>query len=139
MLDPAQEFVRIGMFALLATIFKAPGMRAPYRWITDNLESAYANVVAGGCVLERDLVMWYLSLAAMGVIGTEAEWLRGAWACWVGEVGWVEMKEGVGRVMWIECIHDGPGMLACERLRVRMDGGLEMGMGDFGLEGLLIA
>jgi hypothetical protein len=107
--DPVEELVRLIMLALLSTMLQTSGVPKPYGWIIRHVEQAYYKATSSSHAMDGALHTWVLSMAAISVIGIGEQWLRMAWMKNVPVYDWQEMKSGLMSVMWIECIHDGPG------------------------------
>jgi hypothetical protein len=104
--SPVENLVRLTMLALLSTMLQTSGVPKPYGWIIRQIEQSYSEA---SDALDSALRTWVLSMAAVSVSGIGAQWLRVAWIRNVAVCDWQEMKGGLMSVMWIECIHDGPG------------------------------
>jgi hypothetical protein len=114
--DPTQELVRLSLLAFLATTFKTPGQKIPYGWIAKQLSDIYAGANISSPTLTYTLRLWVLLIAAISVTDVEQLWLQLAWQELLLARGWERIKSELMNIMWIECIHDGPGAAAYQRL-----------------------
>lgn len=114
--DVLSESLRLGILAFLSTItLQLPvqrriplpdlsvRMRRAYRCVlTHNSHSVGRNM--------QDLLLWLLVVGSMSVL-YEEEWLRAAWSNAIGArlCAWEQARQCLERVIWIGCIHNGPG------------------------------
>lgn len=116
--SPVEELVRLTMLAFLTTTFKAPGRKIPYGWVSEQLEMVYKESLVW---IQSDLTLrlWVLVTAGFTVSAPDAIWLKEAW----GEVSaetigsWENVRAHLLRVMFIELIHEKPGMWAFQELQ----------------------
>ncbi|KAH7093436.1 hypothetical protein FB567DRAFT_544790 [Paraphoma chrysanthemicola] len=114
--DPSQELIRLSLLAFLATTFKTPGRKIPYGWIANRISEKYTTANISSSKLTDSLRIWILLITAISVTDVEQPWLQVAWQELSLALDWESVKSELMSVMWIECIHDGPGAVAYHRL-----------------------
>jgi hypothetical protein len=114
--DPAQELIRLSLLAFLATTFKTPGRAILYGWVANQIAKTYMEIDTSFVTVDYALRLWVLMIAAISVTGVEELWLQTAWKEYLMDLGWDEVKRHLMSVMWVECIHDGPGAAAHNKL-----------------------
>jgi hypothetical protein len=107
--DPTQELIRLSLLAFLATTFKTPGRAIPYGWIANQIAKTYIEIDTSLVSLDYALRLWVLVIAAISVTGVAELWLQLAWKEHLLDLEWHEIKKDLMSIMWVECIHDGPG------------------------------
>ena len=107
------ECLRLGMLALLTTTFQLPGRKIAY----DNLATQYRTACRGvktSTPTTQTLLLWVLMIGAVSVFDPEEQWLRAKWKkAAASEGSWVELKQRLQSVIWLNGIHDEPGRCAC--------------------------
>ncbi|KAH7082862.1 hypothetical protein BKA63DRAFT_460730 [Paraphoma chrysanthemicola] len=93
-----------------------PGRKIPYGWIANRISENYIKANTSSSELTHTLRLWILLIAAISVTDVEQPWIQVAWQEHVLALDWERVKSELMSVMWIECIHDGPGAVAHHRL-----------------------
>lgn len=116
--DPQAELLRLALLAYLTTTFKVPGRKIPYTWIGVQIKNAYGVVGEGVVAGDEVFKMWVLMVVAVAVTDVDEAWLVRAWAERARgvEERYADVKGELGRVMWVDCMHDRLGVGALERM-----------------------
>lgn len=128
--EPLQELVRLSLLALLTTVYRRPGFRTPYAWVSRKISALYAQVAP---LMDDILHLWVLVVATISVIVPTESWLQEAWKNIVVPADWVEMKSALMSVLWIECVHDQAGESLHRELMIGS------GAYHWSLEGIMLA
>ena len=114
---PIEQLVRLVMLATMTTLFAIPGRRVPYGWVVEQLRNTFIEAI-DEILWDKSLLLWVLIMSSFTVANTHHSWIRDAWATVGAGLEWVDVKTHLSRVIWIEIVHDGPGKLAYEELKM---------------------
>ena len=114
---PIEQLVRLVMLATMTTLFSIPGRRVPYGWIIEQLRKTF--IKAGDEIMwDKSLLLWVLIMSSFTVANTQHSWIQDAWATVGAGLEWVDVKAHLSRVIWFEVVHDEPGEMAYQRLKM---------------------
>jgi hypothetical protein len=114
---PTEQLVRLVMLAMLTTTFLIPGRKIPYDWVVEQLRKAFITA-SSEVRSDRSLLLWMLVITSFTVAKAHDKWIRDAWLVVGAELEWADVKAHLMRVMWIEIVHDEPGEMAYQQLKM---------------------
>jgi hypothetical protein len=116
-IKPVEKLVRLVMLATMTTLFSIPGRRVPYDWIIEQLRKTFIKA-SDEIMWDKSLLLWVLIMSSFTVANTQHSWIRDAWATVGAGLEWVEVKAHLSRVIWFEVVHDEPGEMAYQQLKM---------------------
>lgn len=103
------EGLRLGMLALLTTMFRVPSQKVPFK----NFERRLRNVchaIEPSTWVMREVLLWFLMVGSMTVLDVEESWVREKWRVVAdSSFSWDDIRRRLRGTMWIDCINEDLG------------------------------
>ncbi|KAK4565979.1 hypothetical protein LTR86_003828 [Recurvomyces mirabilis] len=110
--DSSSECIRLGMIAYLSATFQLPGRRMQLQYLASNFCRALLTSFKTSSV-SGPLLQWLVVVGVATVFDARDPWIQEAWrSSNPGIESWDEIRAILESVMWISCVHDGPGKQA---------------------------
>lgn len=125
--NPLAEILRLSLHAYLTTVFwNFPGLKTQYPYIAAQFREA-CLIFSPANTGESFLFAWALMVGAVSLFhGQDQEWLmERLYPLMENTLGimWLEVKCSLCQAMWIESLHDGPGIEVFSRYVRERKGG----------------
>ncbi|KAK7416875.1 hypothetical protein QQX98_004933 [Neonectria punicea] len=114
--DVLAEALRLGMLTFLSTTFQVPAHKVPYKYLARQLRMS-CHAIEPSTPELRDILFWLLMMGLISALDVDELWVRNKWdvTCDLNS-SWVDARERLRTVMWINCIHDEEGRRLFEKL-----------------------
>ncbi|KAH6655158.1 hypothetical protein BKA67DRAFT_559633 [Truncatella angustata] len=120
--------LRLGMMAFLATTFRLPGLceQRYCKSLANELQVSYAACIASIPDVDKRIEIWLLLMLLLSVSDTDKPQIWASWkATSVNKPSWIEIRNSLKQVMWIDSFHDDLGRKAVEALKANSYSGLK--------------
>lgn len=117
------ERLRLSLLAFLASTFQISAADAPYPYLAGHYRESCISLEISKPT-SHSLTAWFLMIGAISVFSPDEDWLLDHWRAEVPSTAtWVETREGLKSILWIDAIHDQAGQelfeaLACQDVGV---------------------
>ncbi|KAI9159138.1 Protein of unknown function DUF3468 [Paramyrothecium foliicola] len=100
----------IGMLCFVVSLFQTPFKYPTYAYVTKRLQNTVQALRDSQQLPPQPIIRWVLILASISILDPTDHWLHETWAATVEPgLGWLEVRQRLREVLWIDKIHDNLG------------------------------